>query len=109
MATPIRKAHALAEVFPLLEGDEFESLVADIRQNGLHQPIVTYGQLILDGRNRFRACGKAKVKPRFEKYTGDDPRGHVISLNLRGGIWMSLNAPWWRRGSPPCGRASAPT
>lgn len=76
------KAHALAEIFPLLEGDEFESLVADIRQYGLRHPIATYDQMILDGRNRFRACAKAKVKPRFEEYTGDDPLAFVISMNL---------------------------
>jgi len=75
--------HPLAGLFPLLEGDEFDELVADIKANGLHKPIVIFDEQILDGRNRYRACLKAGVKPRFENYTGDDPLGYVVSLNLK--------------------------
>lgn len=50
-------AHPVAELFPLLEGDAFEELKADIRENGLRVPIVvTSNGVILDGRNRWRAC-----------------------------------------------------
>ena len=45
------------EVSPLLEGEGFEALVADIKVNGLINPITLIdGRMILDGRNRIRGC-----------------------------------------------------
>jgi len=61
------KYHPFAEVWPLLEGPKFDKLVADIKANGLMIPIVTYQDMIIDGRNRDRACAAAGVAPRYEK------------------------------------------
>jgi N6-adenosine-specific RNA methylase IME4 len=75
--------HPLADLFPLIEGEEFDALVDDIKTNGQHVPIVLYQEKVLDGRNRYRACLTAKMDPVTETYTGDNPLAHVISLNLK--------------------------
>lgn len=74
--------HPLAELFPLIEGASFDDLVADIRANGLQDPIVTYEGKILDGRNRWRACEAAGVTAVTREYTGTDPLVYVVSHNL---------------------------
>jgi N6-adenosine-specific RNA methylase IME4 len=76
------RAHPCAEILPLLEGEPFDKLVADIRANGLLQPITIHQGMILDGRNRFRACEAAGIEPRFVEYGGDDPLSFVLSLNV---------------------------
>jgi N6-adenosine-specific RNA methylase IME4/ParB-like chromosome segregation protein Spo0J len=76
------KFHPLAEVFPLIEGEEFEALVEDVRQHGLREPIWLYQGMILDGRNRYRACQAAGVPCPTRIYEGDDPIAFVISANL---------------------------
>jgi N6-adenosine-specific RNA methylase IME4 len=75
--------HHLSNIFPLLEGEPFAELVADIGAKGLQDSIVLYEGKILDGRNRYRACDEARVKPRFVTYCGNDPLGYVVSLNVK--------------------------
>ena len=75
--------HSVAELFPLIEGEDFERLVADIDTNGQREAIVVLptGE-ILDGRNRYRACDRLRLKPITRVYAGDTPIAYVISLNL---------------------------
>jgi N6-adenosine-specific RNA methylase IME4 len=75
--------HELANIFPLIEGKEFQDLVDDIQANGLSEPILLYEGKILDGRNRYRACLEAFVNPTFQTYSGDNPLAKFISLNLK--------------------------
>jgi hypothetical protein len=83
-ATPEQiPVHPLTEIFPVLEGPEFDALVSDIAKHGQIEPIVLFEDKILDGRNRFRACAVAGVVPRFEPYQGDDPLRLVLSRNVR--------------------------
>src|SRR5262245_38111107 len=86
------KFHPLADIFPLMEGAEFDALVADIKTNGLREPITLYEDMILDGRNRYRACEAAGVTPGFRVANSGpvnlarphitDPLAYVISANI---------------------------
>lgn len=77
------EAHKFANIFPMIEGQAFEELKKDIKEQGLQQTIITYEGKILDGRNRYKACKELGLEPRFEDYKGDKPLEYVISLNLK--------------------------
>jgi hypothetical protein len=83
VACKLYEFHPLANLFPLMEGEDFTALVADIHKHGLHEPVVLFDGKILDGRNRYRACLDAGIEPTFFTYEDNDPVGYVISLNLR--------------------------
>jgi ParB-like chromosome segregation protein Spo0J len=70
---PDLQFYPLADIFPLMEGTEFDELVADIKPHGLIEPIVIYEDMILDRRNRYRACIAADVEPVFRPFTGGSP------------------------------------
>src|SRR5262249_37587000 len=77
-------AHPFSKLFPPISEEDFGKLAADIKLNGLHQPIVRYQGKILDGNNRYRACELVKIAPKFADFTGDDAaaRNYVISANI---------------------------
>jgi hypothetical protein len=75
--------HPAAELFPLMEGAEFDALVQDIRANGLVDPVIVHGGLILDGRNRHRACQEIGIEPMTKEWDGKgNPVTFVVSKNL---------------------------
>jgi ParB-like chromosome segregation protein Spo0J len=82
--TQLLPFHPFANQFPLLNGAEFEKFVADIAANGLQEPITLYRGAVLDGRNRYRACLKLKLDPKFETFKGDDAAAfaYVFSKNI---------------------------
>jgi hypothetical protein len=53
-----RRIHPAASVFPLMEGPAFQRLVDSIAVMGVQNPIVCYGHVVIDGRNRLRAVEK---------------------------------------------------
>lgn len=86
--TPL-EFHPYADLFPLIEGADFDALVADVAANGLHQPIDLWQGKILDGRNRYRAAQAAglEIGPQnirhFRRELYGDPLAYVISANLK--------------------------
>jgi N6-adenosine-specific RNA methylase IME4 len=77
--------HPLANIFPLMEGSDFDQLVASLKESGgPREPIILHEQMILDGRNRARACEAAGIEPRYAPLpAGVDPVAFVIDKNLR--------------------------
>lgn len=75
------KFHEYANIYRMLPDGELAKLAQDIKEKGQLLPITLYEDQILDGRNRYKACEIAGIKPRIEEYTGDDPLGFVASLN----------------------------
>ncbi len=78
------KVHPAAELLPLMSEEELAALTEDIRQHGLLEEIETADGMILDGRNRLKACTAAKVEPRFgeAQMNGSTPTEWVLSKNL---------------------------
>ena len=79
-----RAFHPVANIFALIEGEDFEALVEDIGVNGLREDIWLHQDgRIIDGRNRYRACLEAKVEPRFKTFEEPDDKllDFVLSLN----------------------------
>ena len=74
--------HPLANIFPLIEGEAFDRLVEDVRAYGLNDPIILHEGMILDGRNRYRACVAAGVEMRTTRFVGTDPVAYVVSKNM---------------------------
>ena len=87
--------HPYADLFPLIEGEHFAELVADVKANDLHEKIDVWDGAILDGRNRYRAAlaaglieaddgpDRGKYFRRFMPEVDGDPLAYVISKNLR--------------------------
>jgi ParB-like chromosome segregation protein Spo0J len=79
--------HPIADIFPLMDGAEFDELVVDIKEHGQREHIRLYEGKILDGRNRYRACIAAGYKPLTASLSPEsketfDPVAYVISANI---------------------------
>jgi len=84
--TPNYEFHPLADLFPLMEGDEFQKLCNDIHEQGLREPITLHEGKILDGRNRWRAAktvGLPLTQANLRTLpSGVDAKAFVISANI---------------------------
>ncbi len=95
------EVHPDAELFPMMQGEAFAALKADIRENGQLEPVVLDEQgRILDGRNRARAIEELRAQAVAERWAASDmptlrtiawdqleqapstPLGYVLAMNL---------------------------
>ena len=72
--------HPAADAFPMMEDKRFEELKTDLITHGQIEPITLCDGLILDGRNRYKACIQLGIKPVTRNFNGD-PWAYVWSLN----------------------------
>lgn len=79
-----RQYHPVSNLFPLMQGADFEALKQDIGEHGQHEPIWLHQDgSIIDGRNRHRACIELGIEPQFRTWDGGDSLvSFVVSLNL---------------------------
>jgi N6-adenosine-specific RNA methylase IME4 len=80
-----RGYHEFANLFPLLQGKEFDALKDDISENGLLEAIWLHpgDESIIDGRNRHRACIETETQPHFRAWGGEGSLvAFIISMNL---------------------------
>jgi hypothetical protein len=75
--------HPLAKVFPRMDETSFRALKEDIAAHGVHEPLWLYEGKLLDGRNRYQACQELGVDAPTQEYTGADPLGFILSMNLQ--------------------------
>jgi len=65
-----------------MSDSEFEALCADLTRQGQKLPITLYEGKVLDGIHRYRACIRQGLTPVTVEYTGNDPAGLIIALNV---------------------------
>lgn len=74
--------HPAAAIFPMLSEDELSELAADIKANGLLQPLVVKADVLIDGRNRREACKRAGIEPLIQELDGIDPVAYILASNI---------------------------
>lgn len=75
--------HPLVAIFDPMEGEAWTEFVADIKLNGVREPVTVYKNQVLDGRNRWLACEQLKITCPQRVYEGkeSDLLAFVVSKN----------------------------
>lgn len=63
--------HPAAEAFPIMNKTRLAELQEDIKKHGLREPITLCDGMILDGRNRYKACMELGITPETRIYEGN--------------------------------------
>ena len=72
--------HPAANSFPMMDQKRYTELLDDIRIHGQREPITLCDGMVLDGRNRYKACAELKIEPKARTFDGD-PWAYAWSLN----------------------------
>lgn len=75
--------HPAADEFPLLDDERMNELVESVRsRGGLINPIVLLpdGKTIVEGRNRYLACIKAGIEPKFKTLSLSTTETEIINF-----------------------------
>jgi protein gp37/ParB-like chromosome segregation protein Spo0J len=82
------EVHPFADKFPLISGEEFDELVADVRDHGLREPVLLSadGKMLIDGRNRYRACEAAGSTPRFTRLSNHYTEAMILDLIISANV-----------------------
>jgi hypothetical protein len=76
------EVHPAADLFPMMSDAEIEALGEDMLEHGQREDIILFHGMVLDGRNRYRACLLKGINPRFHEERPADPYAFVASANL---------------------------
>jgi ParB-like chromosome segregation protein Spo0J len=78
------KDHPFAGLFDLLSTRELADLSDNIAAHGQREPVMIHRNMILDGRNRYRACRLKGLPVRYGQFPGtnDEALDYVISKNV---------------------------
>lgn len=79
--------HPAADAFPMMSDAELKELADDITTHGLRNPVVLNhdGTVLIDGRNRLRACQIAGLEPTYTnlpELTDQQIIDHIVSANI---------------------------
>jgi len=74
------KTHPAADAFPMMDAGRFAEVKADIAEKGQLEPITLCEGMILDGRNRHKACVELGIEPAFREWLGN-PWHFAWSMN----------------------------
>jgi hypothetical protein len=74
------KTHPAADAFPMMDAGRFAEVKADIAEKGQLEPITLCEGMILDGRNRHKACVELGIQPAFREWPGN-PWHFAWSMN----------------------------
>lgn len=65
--------HPLAQALPMLGEEDYGRLRESIRTHGQIESIVLMGEMVVDGRNRLKACRELGLSPATVQYRGSVP------------------------------------
>jgi ParB-like chromosome segregation protein Spo0J len=82
-ASQKRMIHPAANLFPMMTDEEYQALREDIKTHGQLEPIIYWKNMLVDGRNRLKACEELNIEPKeVELMDETDPVAYVLSYNL---------------------------